>query len=66
VTGIFAKETGYGFAFAVAAVQDPATALAAATAPQEPGMEAETPGPAGAARTDDKPKSRPSHLQVIK
>ena len=61
VTGVFAKETGYGFAFA--AVQDPATALAAA---QEPGMEAETPGPASADRPDDKPKSRPSHLQVIK
>src|SRR5207253_5130313 len=33
VSGIFAKETGYGFAFAVAA--DPVAALDAATAPLE-------------------------------
>src|SRR5512139_1462573 len=31
VAGIFAKESGYGFAFAIA--QDPATVLAAATEP---------------------------------
>ena len=34
VTGIFAKETGYGFAFT--APPDPATALIEATAPREP------------------------------
>src|SRR6266446_3078760 len=46
VSGIFAKETGYGFAFAVAA--DPVASLDAATTP------AELPVP-GAAATDDKP-----------
>ena len=66
VTGIFAKETGYGFAFAVAAVQDPAAALTTATAPQEPGIAAGTNGTAGNGKTDEKPKARPSHLQVIK
>ena len=64
VAGIFAKETGYGFAFTVAA--DPVTALAAAT---EPGA-LDRHGPAS---SDDKkpgeigkPKPRPSHLQIIK
>jgi stringent starvation protein B len=66
VSGIFAKETGYGFAFAVAGAQDPAEALAAATAPQAPGIEPEADSAAGAAVPDDKPKPRPSHLQVIK
>ena len=33
IAGIFAKETGYGFAFTVA--RDPAASLAAATAPPE-------------------------------
>jgi stringent starvation protein B len=56
VAGIFAKETGYGFAFSVA--QEPAASLAA-TATSE-GV---------AADGDDagrKPRSRPKHLQVIK
>jgi stringent starvation protein B len=58
VSGIFAKETGYGFAFTIAA--DPAAALADATAPKdvdsiEPPQEHEA----------SRPK-RPSHLQVIK
>ena len=66
VTGIFAKETGYGFAFAVAAAQDPAAALTAATAPQGQGSESATGGAAGNGKTDDKPKARPSHLQIIK
>lgn len=66
VTGIFAKETGYGFAFAAALAQDPAAALAAATAPQEPGLAPEGNGAAADGKTDDKPKPRPSHLQVIK
>jgi stringent starvation protein B len=52
VSGIFAKETGYGFAFAIPA--DPAASLDAATAPVE-----STP-------SDDKPRGRPKHLQVVK
>jgi stringent starvation protein B len=57
VAGIFAKETGYGFAFSVA--QDPVASLAAATAPtDEPRPRAEAEG--------DKSRSRPSHLQVVK
>lgn len=66
VTGIFAKETGYGFAFAAEAAQDPAAALAAATAPQEHGVEPDTDGAARGGKDDDKPKPRPPHLQVIK
>jgi stringent starvation protein B len=61
VAGIFAKETGYGFAFAVAS--DPVASLAAATAPRN--------GEADDAKArgngdNGKPKSRPSHLQIIK
>ena len=57
VAGIFAKETGYGFAFNVP--QDPASSLASATAPiEEEGARSESSG--------DKPRSRPSHLQVVK
>ena len=62
VVGIFAKETGYGFAFAVAG--DPVASLAAATAPRE-NLDDAKPGPDGNG-DDSKPKSRPSHLQVIK
>ena len=62
VSGVFAKETGYGFAFAMA--KDPVAALAAATAPQEPGLEPGTKNGPGD-KADDRPK-RPSHLQVIK
>ena len=66
--GIFAKETGYGFAFAVA--QSPAASLAAASAPAERDVGAALrqgrPATAGTPRTDDGAKSRPSHLQVIK
>jgi stringent starvation protein B len=57
VAGIFAKETGYGFAFSVA--QDPAASLAAATAPAEE-LRARAEG------DSDKTRSRPSHLQVVK
>src|SRR5664279_5178085 len=40
ITGIFAKETGYGFAFSGA--QDPVASLVAATAPRDPeGIEAD-------------------------
>jgi stringent starvation protein B len=55
VSGIFAKETGYGFAFAVAA--DPVASLDAATAPITA---------SGASPPDDKPRRRPKHLQVVK
>jgi stringent starvation protein B len=63
VSGVFAKETGYGFAFAMA--QDPVASLGAATAPQAPEPVAGS-GGAGIGRTDERPKARPSHLQVIK
>ena len=56
VTGVFAKETGYGFAFS--SPSDPAASLAAATAVAEPEPK-ETP-------PYDKPRRRPKHLQVIK
>lgn len=55
VSGIFAKETGYGFAFN--APSDPVTSLASATAPREADK--------GEAK-DGKKKARPSHLQIIK
>ena len=57
VSGIFARETGYGFAFAVPA--DPAASLDAATAPAESSA-------TGASPSDDKPRGRPKHLQVVK
>ncbi len=53
VSGIFAKETGYGFAFAV--TTDPVASLDAATAPVAP-----------ATTSDAKPRGRGKHLQVIK
>jgi len=53
VSGVFAKETGYGFAFAVTA--DPVASLDAATAPTE-----------SSKPSDDKPRGRPKHLQVVK
>ena len=53
VSGIFAKETGYGFAFTVAS--DPVASLDAATAPA-----------AAAKPSDDKPRGRGKHLQVVK
>ncbi|HEX8011009.1 MAG TPA: ClpXP protease specificity-enhancing factor [Casimicrobiaceae bacterium] len=56
VSGIFAKETGYGFAFAVTA--DPVASLDAATAPAESAT--------NGAPSDDKSRSRPKHLQVVK
>jgi stringent starvation protein B len=57
ISGIFARETGYGFAFAVPA--DPAASLDAATAPVESST-------TGASPSDDKPRGRPKHLQVVK
>ncbi|MBK6395119.1 MAG: ClpXP protease specificity-enhancing factor [Betaproteobacteria bacterium] len=58
VAGIFAKETGYGFAFTVA--QEPVAALAAATAPEAP------PAADEGGDAEPKPRARPTHLQVIK
>ena len=67
VAGIFAKETGYGFAFTVS--QNPVASLAAATAPPEPDIDAALETnlkEAKEAKGRDKSKPRPSHLQVIK
>jgi stringent starvation protein B len=60
VSGIFAKETGYGFAFAMA--QDPAASLDAATAP------AKSAGASGngGAKAEERPKGKRQHLQIIK
>ncbi len=58
VAGIFAKETGYGFAFTVA--QEPVAALAAATEPEAP------PAADEGGDAEPKPRARPTHLQVIK
>jgi stringent starvation protein B len=59
VTGIFAKETGYGFSFS--GVQDPVASLVEATAPRDPeAVEAEP------AKDAAKTKARPSHLSIIK
>ena len=71
VSGIFAKETGYGFAFN--SPQDPVASLTAATAPREAERQVETkdgkPGKPGKSETaidGGKRKPRPSHLQIIK
>src|SRR5436309_14695467 len=64
VSGIFAKETGYGFAFSSPA--DPVASLTAATVPREP-EKAEVPKEGGNGKGDGgKRKPRPSHLQIIK
>ncbi len=57
VSGIFAKESGYGFAFSVAS--DPAASLESATAPI-------TPSTPDASTAADKARRRPKHLQVVK
>jgi stringent starvation protein B len=62
VSGIFAKETGYGFAFTIAA--DPAAALVEATAPKDPDS-IEPPKTHESPQASPRPK-RPSHLQIIK
>jgi stringent starvation protein B len=67
VSGIFAKETGYGFSFTIA--QDPVAALTAATAPQEQDIDAALEmdvRDAKEAKESGKGKPRPNHLQVIK
>jgi stringent starvation protein B len=56
VSGVFAKETGYGFAFAMG--KDPVSALGAATDP-------DASIDANGGKADERPK-KPSHLQVIK
>jgi stringent starvation protein B len=70
VAGIFAKETGYGFAFTV--VQNPVASLAEATSSPEPEIDAalqsdlkEAKEPKEA-RGRSKSKTRASHLQIIK
>ena len=57
VAGIFAKETGYGFAFTVPT--DPVASLDAATAPVSA-------SPSITSTTDSKPRERPKHLQIVK
>ena len=67
VAGIFAKETGYGFAFTVS--QNPVASLAATTPPPEPDIDAalEVDAPeVNETKVPEKSKARPSHLQVIK
>jgi stringent starvation protein B len=67
VTGIFAKETGYGFAFAQP--EDAAASLAKATEPAlvdvNQALAADV-SDAVADKASGKPKARPSHLQIIK
>lgn len=58
VAGIFAKETGYGFSFAVP--EDATASLAAAIGPGMPEDAVKD------TKNRAKPRSRPSHLQVIK
>jgi stringent starvation protein B len=63
VSGIFAKETGYGFSFI--SPQDPVAALTSATAPRE----LDKPVEAKDGKKGDegsKRKPRRSHLQIIK
>ena len=67
VSGIFAKETGYGFAFTIA--QDPVSALTTATTPQELDIDAALEKDVQDdrdAKNGGKGKPRPSHLQIIK
>ena len=65
VSGIFAKETGYGFAFATA--DDAAAALERETQPALTDIDTALADDAKAVtKNGDKPKPRPSHLQVIK
>jgi len=56
IAGVFAKESGYGFAFTVPS--DPVSSLHAATAPIQ--------GSEGDAPAEKKPRERPKHLQVVK
>lgn len=60
VAGIFAKETGYGFAFTVNA--DPVASLASATQAPDAGAAQEE----RTSADGTKPRARPSHLQIVK
>ena len=62
VSGVFAKETGYGFAFA--RTQEAGLAPTAVV-PAAQGTAADSDSAADG-KADDRPKARPSHLQVIK
>jgi stringent starvation protein B len=64
VSGIFAKETGYGFAFA--SPQDPVASLNAATAPRELEKPDKPDDSRDGGNDGPKRKPRPSHLQIIK
>ena len=69
VAGIFAKETGYGFAFTVA--PHPATTLGEVTSPQTPvdaalDADLKEARKAKEAGNRGKAKARASHLQIIK
>jgi stringent starvation protein B len=67
VAGIFAKETGYGFAFTVS--PNPVASLTEPTTPPEPEIEAALDSDlkeAKEARNRGKGKPRARHLQVIK
>jgi stringent starvation protein B len=66
VVGVFAKETGYGFAFA--STRDPVASLASAIAPDtDLGRPLERDlRKTDAAKQRGKAKTRPSHLQIIK
>ena len=57
IAGVFAKESGYGFAFTVPS--DPVTSLHSATAPIQA-------SDADASASGKKPRERPKHLQVVK
>lgn len=61
VAGIFAKETGYGFAFTVG--DDAVTSLEKATTPMLSSVEGEPGPPVG---EDAKTRGKPSHLSVVK
>jgi stringent starvation protein B len=66
VVGVFAKETGYGFAFA--STRDPVASLASATAPEADlgaAVDRDLRKPPSA-KPRGKAKARPSHLQIIK
>jgi len=63
VSGIFAKETGYGFSFV--SPQDPVTALATATAPRGLDKPVEARDSKNG-QEGGKRKPRRSHLQIIK
>jgi stringent starvation protein B len=67
VAGVFAKETGYGFAFTPA--PDPAASLTGAAAALDTDIETALESDAEAVREGKdvvKGKPRPSHLQVVK